>query len=112
MRDVVIVFLDLVVTMVRLARPGGYRSVIAESVLVKHQLRILNRGRKRAPHLRSADRITLLRRLIGEDVELITRLAADLGLVLADPGQVQQIVMNLAVKSVSLTTVFMSITAG
>ena len=26
-------------------------------MLVKHQLRILNRGRKRAPNLRSADRI-------------------------------------------------------
>jgi len=31
--------------------------VVAESVLVKHQLRILNRGRKRAPNLRAADRI-------------------------------------------------------
>jgi len=41
----------------------------------------------------------LLRRLIGEDVELITRLAPDLGSVLADPGQVQQIVMNLAINS-------------
>jgi putative transposase len=30
---------------------------MAESVLVKHQLRILNRGRKRAPNLREADRI-------------------------------------------------------
>ena len=35
--------------LVRLAGPGGLRSVVAESVLVKHQLRILNRGRKRAP---------------------------------------------------------------
>jgi hypothetical protein len=31
--------------------------VVAESVLVKHQLLILNRGRKRAPNLRAADRI-------------------------------------------------------
>ena len=31
--------------------------MVAESVLVKHQLRILNRGRKRAPNLRAADRI-------------------------------------------------------
>jgi putative transposase len=38
-------------------RPGGLRSVVAESVLVKHQLCILNRGRKRAPNLRAADRI-------------------------------------------------------
>ena len=31
--------------------------MVAESVLVRHQLRILNRGRKRAPNLRAADRI-------------------------------------------------------
>ena len=47
MRDVLILFLHLIVTVVRLARPGGLRSVVAESLLVKHQLRILNRGRKR-----------------------------------------------------------------
>jgi len=51
MRDVVILFVHLIVTVVRLAGPGGLRSVVAESVLVKHQLRILNRGRKRAPNL-------------------------------------------------------------
>jgi hypothetical protein len=38
MRDVVILFVHLIVTVVRLARPGGLRSVVAESVLVKHQL--------------------------------------------------------------------------
>jgi hypothetical protein len=56
MRDVVILFLHLIVTVVRLARPGGLRSVVAESLLVKHQLRVLNRGRKRAPNLRAAER--------------------------------------------------------
>ena len=60
MRDVAIVILHLIVTMVRLARPGGLRSVVAESVLVKHQLVILNRGRKRAPNLRTADRTKIL----------------------------------------------------
>jgi hypothetical protein len=57
MRDFAIVFVHLIVTLVRLARPGGLRSVVAESVLVRHQLLILNRGRKRAPNLRAADRI-------------------------------------------------------
>jgi hypothetical protein len=57
MRDVIILFVHLIVTAVRLARPGGLRSVVAESVLVKHQLLILNRGRKRAPNLRSSDRV-------------------------------------------------------
>src|SRR6476646_2495804 len=41
----------------RLTRPGGLRSVVAESMLVRHQLLVLNRGRKRAPNLRAADRI-------------------------------------------------------
>ena len=57
MRDLVILFVHLIVTLARLAGPGGVRSVIAESVLVKHQLVILNRSRKRAPHLRVSDRI-------------------------------------------------------
>jgi hypothetical protein len=37
--------------------PVGLRSVVAESVLLRHQGRILNRGRKRAPNLRVADRV-------------------------------------------------------
>src|SRR6476660_7122135 len=57
MRDLLLVFMHLIVTVARLARPGGLRSVVAESVLVRHQLLILNRGRKRAPNLRATDRI-------------------------------------------------------
>ena len=57
MRDFLILFVHLVVTVARLAGPGGIRSVVAESVLVRHQLLILNRGRKRAPNLHIADRI-------------------------------------------------------
>ena len=59
MRDVVILFLHLIVSVVRLARPGDLRSVIAESVLLKHQLLILNRGRKRAPNLSAVERVTV-----------------------------------------------------
>jgi putative transposase len=57
MRDLAILFVHLLVVICQLARPGGIRSVIAESVLVKHQLLILNRSRKRAPNLRALDRI-------------------------------------------------------
>ena len=57
MRDFLILFVHLIVTLARLARPGGLRSVVAESALVRHQLLVLNRGRKRAPNLRAADRI-------------------------------------------------------
>jgi PAS domain S-box-containing protein len=41
----------------------------------------------------------MLRRLIGEDVELVTRLEADLGSVRADPTQVEQVIINLAVNA-------------
>src|SRR6266550_2799023 len=57
MRDFALLFVHLVVTLVRLAGPGGVRSVVAESLLVKHQLVILNRPRKRAPSLRVSDRL-------------------------------------------------------
>lgn len=41
----------------------------------------------------------MLRRVIGEDIELVTRLAEDLGRVKTDPGQIEQVVMNLAVNA-------------
>ncbi len=41
----------------------------------------------------------LLQRLIGEDVELETRLAPDLGRVRIDPGQLEQVLLNLAVNA-------------
>ena len=59
MREIIILFVHLVVTVVRLARPGGLRSVVAESILVKHQLQMLNRGRKRSPNLLATDRIVV-----------------------------------------------------
>lgn len=40
-----------------------------------------------------------LKRLLGEDVELVTRLAPDLGPVKADPGQLEQVLMNLAINA-------------
>ncbi len=57
MRDLVILFVHLLTTVARLAGRGGVRSVVAESILVKHQLLILNRSRQRAPSLRLSDRL-------------------------------------------------------
>ena len=49
MHELVVLFLHLLATVARLAGPGGARAVVAESLLVKQQLLILNRSRKRAP---------------------------------------------------------------
>ena len=57
MRDLFILLIHLLTTVFRLARPGGVRTVVAESVLDKHQLLILNRSRRRAPNLQILDRL-------------------------------------------------------
>jgi PAS domain S-box-containing protein len=41
----------------------------------------------------------LLQRLIGENIELVAHLAPDLGLVKVDPGQIEQVLVNLAVNA-------------
>jgi CheY-like chemotaxis protein len=46
-----------------------------------------------------ADIEKMLGRLIGEDVELVTTLKPDLGRVRVDAGQIEQVIMNLAVNA-------------
>lgn len=46
-----------------------------------------------------ADMHKLLRRLIGEDIELITICKSPAEIIYADPGQIEQVVMNLAVNA-------------
>jgi len=41
----------------------------------------------------------MLSRVIGEDITLTTHLAPDLGLIRADPGQLEQVIINLALNA-------------
>lgn len=41
----------------------------------------------------------MLRRLLGEDIDILVHRGADLGTVTADPGQIEQVLVNLAVNS-------------
>src|SRR5467141_308437 len=57
MRHLVVLFIHSLATLVRLLGPGGVRSIVAESLLLKHQLLLLNRSRQRSPNLCAWDRI-------------------------------------------------------
>lgn len=46
-----------------------------------------------------ADMNNMLRRLIGEHIELLTATETELGKVKADPGQIEQVIMNLVVNA-------------
>ena len=56
MRELLIIAIHLLVTLLKLLRPGGLRAVVAESLLLKHQILITNRSRRRAPNLTTLDR--------------------------------------------------------
>src|SRR6266446_3776994 len=45
------------------------------------------------------ENLKMLTRMIGEDIDLVMIPAADLGAVRADPGQIDQVIMNLAVNA-------------
>ena len=57
MKELFVLIAHLLTTLVRLARPGGVRSVVAHSLALRHQLLVLQRRRKRAPRLVAWDRL-------------------------------------------------------
>jgi putative transposase len=57
MNDILLGLLHLAVMAAKLCRRGGVRAVMAENLLLKHQLIVLRRGRRRAPNLTRLDRM-------------------------------------------------------
>jgi hypothetical protein len=41
---------DLLILIAKFLRPGGAKSIVADSLLIKQQLQIINRSRQRAPN--------------------------------------------------------------
>ena len=58
-KDLITLLLHLLTTIARLLGPGGAQAVVADSLLMKQQLLIVNLSRKRAPNLTVTDRILL-----------------------------------------------------
>jgi PAS domain S-box-containing protein len=92
--------------------PGSPESENAEAILrASHQAAALTRqllafSRRQVlepvvvdPDHSIAEMEPMLRRIIGEDVELQTSLRSAVGHVLADPAQLEQVVLNLAVNA-------------
>ena len=57
MKDFLLTLLHLAVMTAKLCGPGGVRAVIAENLVLKQQLIVLRRGRRRAPSLTLSDRL-------------------------------------------------------
>jgi putative transposase len=57
MSNLLIALLHLAVVAAKLCGAGGVRAVIAENLLLKQQLIVVRRARKRAPNLTSSDRL-------------------------------------------------------
>ncbi len=59
MKDILILIAHLLTTIAQLLGPGGAKAIVADSLLMKHQLLIINRSRKRSPKLTVMDRFVL-----------------------------------------------------
>ena len=78
MKAIVLVLIHLVVTGAKLLGPGGTRAVIAENLLLKQQLLVLRRPRRRSPNLTVLDRF-----LFG------------IGSLFLSPGRIRKVAIGL-----------------
>lgn len=74
------------------------------SAALTHQLLAFSRQQVLEPKILNVNRIisdtnVMLKRLIGEDIQIESDLCEDIGQIKADPGQMSQVIMNLVVNS-------------
>jgi hypothetical protein len=59
MLNLVVLLIQLLATLAKLMGPGGAKTVVADSLLMKQQLRVINRSRQRAPNFSVLDQFML-----------------------------------------------------
>jgi len=62
MKDLLILLAHLLTTTAKLLGPGGAKTIVADSLLMKQQLLIITRSRRRSPNLSALDRNLLKQR--------------------------------------------------
>jgi two-component system, cell cycle sensor histidine kinase and response regulator CckA len=95
----------------RVSLPDGMRLPMEEikkaadqAASLTRQLLAFSRKQVLQPHIVDLNSLLtnvdkMLRRMIGKNIELVTHLPSGLGRVKADPGQIEQVIMNLAVNA-------------
>jgi PAS domain S-box-containing protein len=83
---------------------GQIRAAAERAAGITRQLLAFSRKQVLSPRIIDLNEImmnldSLLRRLIGEDIEVLTVPATGLGSVKADPGQIEQVIMNLVLNA-------------
>jgi PAS domain S-box-containing protein len=81
-----------------IARAGKRAASLTQQLLAFSRKQVL-RPKVLCPNTVVADFEKLLTRLVGEHIEVSVRLAPDLGNVRVDPGQLEQVLMNLVVNA-------------
>jgi len=86
------------------ANAEGIRQAAGQATALTGKLLAFSRKQVLAPTVLDINRVvtgvhTMLERLIGETIELVTITAPDLGWVKADAGQIEQLLLNLAVNA-------------
>ncbi|MGB5258947.1 MAG: integrase core domain-containing protein [Gammaproteobacteria bacterium] len=59
MKNLLVLLVHLLTTIAKLLGPGGAKAIVADSLLMKQQLLVINRSRQRAPNLSALDRFLL-----------------------------------------------------
>ena len=59
MKNLLLMLAHLLATLAKLLGPGGAKAIVTDSLLMKQQLLIINRSRRRAPNLTVIDRLLL-----------------------------------------------------